>query len=179
MVTYMTDRRIETAALDFVLEGMDAAGNSSVSEVLEFNLLTKLDAPGLSVVTPVRILPDRTVLLDVGDSSVLPLGSKMVLEANPNYRAEYFPAAPEGADAEARDTAARLSGSLCTRPNRNTATITSINGNCIAGPASETSVPHHFDRRRSRSIYTAPPGSPIPPSSINTTGIKTLVTGCV
>lgn len=64
------------------LRQTDAAGNSSVSEVLEFNLLTKLDAPGLSVVTPVRILPDRTVLLDVGDSSVLPLGSKMVLEVS-------------------------------------------------------------------------------------------------
>jgi len=64
------------------LRQTDAAGNSSVSEVLEFNLLTKLDAPGLSVVAPLRILPDRTVLLDVGDSSVLPLGSKMVLEVS-------------------------------------------------------------------------------------------------
>lgn len=64
------------------LRQTDAAGNVSVSEVLEFNLLTKLDAPGLTVASLIGRQPDGTGLLDVADTSSLPLGTQMVLQVS-------------------------------------------------------------------------------------------------
>ncbi|MDR9835834.1 adhesin [Herbaspirillum huttiense] len=61
------------------LRQSDAAGNVSVSDVFEFNLQTKLDAPALKVLDTIRTLPDGTALLDAA-STTLPLGPKMVLE---------------------------------------------------------------------------------------------------
>nr|WP_151201170.1 hypothetical protein [Herbaspirillum sp. B39] len=61
------------------LRQTDAAGNVSVSDVFEFNLQTKLDAPALKVLDTIRTLPDGTALLDAA-STTLPLGTKMVLE---------------------------------------------------------------------------------------------------
>jgi len=63
------------------LRQTDAAGNASVSEVLEFNLQTKLDAPGVTVLNTIRTLPDGTALLDAADTAPS-AGNKMVLEVS-------------------------------------------------------------------------------------------------
>ncbi|WP_075256497.1 hypothetical protein [Herbaspirillum camelliae] len=63
------------------LRQTDAAGNVSVSNVLEFNLLTKLDAPTFEVLGTIGRLPDGAVLLDAA-STTLPISQKMVLEVS-------------------------------------------------------------------------------------------------
>jgi len=68
---------------------------------------------------------------------------------------------------------------VSTRPRANGAASSRASSRFAAGPAAETAAPHHLLLSRCRSMYTAPPGKPIPPSARNSSGRPMLSMGWV
>lgn len=57
---------------------IDKAGNTTVSDLLEFNLVTRIEAPVVNVVSPLKVLADGTAVVDAASGP----GKSMTLEVS-------------------------------------------------------------------------------------------------